>query len=974
MHDCDWVWPWRVDKPAAAKPDPGVALDRWLDQRLLYRHRHDLYGVLASIDERLARNEVVPELNEEVVAEAVLRFLQSADADPKDQSRVRMPVHKARIFLEYFSRRFRLYCREHQLREVRIPLIREFSLDDGMLNGDLFVDLANYRQCTKALCDAMTRLVLDDTRASITSADCLVLIASSAALYGGLPFEAQWQGVVASLAHPLKSDGRIIWFDLDEPTPCRWIADPMTEGLLRQLLTRQFLPIKGSMPSPDVLRKAMKELLALSAAPTTIGRVIARAVIAMHSRYFPPDVAAIRQGVIANTPVPHEPWMRWLLGTRHAAPRERIVLRAPQVHSRSQVTTLMELGLFKVIEGVRDAVAFNPKALRQEGHAQEQSRNRLSYHTKALRVLSVQEQALIAVFKEAGQLGRERQSFAFGLICYAKDLVELGGAKRVQLAASTIANYVAHIFNHLETLHYKNLVEMDTLGRAEAYSNAIRLNGFKHGRVDLRTAFEGFERSILRHMDLEDEVDWGLIPGRSLEKHLPRADANLIGHGLYRCLFEGVAEQAQSSALAQMAGVLLIVMYHFGLRTGEAVELTANAIEFNADFCVSVRVTRSQLTSRKSGNALRTVGPVKLPFDEYEYLQCFVSERLARASGRKRERSGAYLFDPSNAGRLEAANQAMRFVVEMLREVSGDPNLRARHFRHTFVSNLFVSGRNNINGEGGSPGRDEWQRTWMSGHASPDTGIISYTHLAEVAHYYCTCRLLDAEASLGLLSRLAGNAERSLERHLLRVANSPSNHIAEKYLAALRENFPCTKLLVVPTARAAYTFLVSAPILSHSLNRMDWRAVWEIYAMARVGKKIEDDDCTQIIWRRVRALEKKGLLAPRSRRPELDDECKDVIDRIWTGFEKNDVFGKLLPQVVEGLSNARSKVRLPAGIATQIEDKFRAAGLRSLTSSTSSAGYRYLFVKSADGTQFRTAWMELVLFLSCVYGGDTGQE
>lgn len=962
--------------PATPKPEPGPVLDAWLEHRMLYQHRALLRDVLDQIDARIALNQCVPDLDEESVASAILDFLQPANEEGASVPVVRMPMHKARIFLEYFSRRFRQYTTHHHLREVRIPLIREFALDTGVLEGRFFDHIRAYKAYSKAL-----RIAIDQKIIGISSStpppieDCAALIAGSAALFGALPFEAQWQAIVAHCTKPLMSDGQIIWFDLEEPHVCRWIADPVTEGVLRRLTKSGFLPFKDTVPSVDALRKAMKSLLSLPGPLSAIERDLRNAIVGMQGRYFAPDVAAISQGILPNTPLASEPWLRWLTATRHAVPRERISLRVSRVYRAPQVSTVLELETATVIQRIRDAVKSDPREQRRQGDRRDGSEGRLNYHDRALRNLNEQESALIDIFRVAGLLGCERQTYAYGLLCFARDLILLGGAKRAKLADGTIANYVALASNHLTKLHFSNLLQLETDKRQEIYSEAIRAHGLAKGRTDVRTALEGFERSILRNMDIEDEVDWSLVPGRSREMHLPKSDANLIDMALYRCVFGVLHSRSQMSVFFEMALVLLVVLYRFGLRVGEAVELKVADIYLHSDQAISIKVTRSDLTSRKSFNALRVVGPERLPKDEVTFLRNYVEDRREEKLGRDREKILAYLFSTSGTSQLEHVEQAKKLLIDLVRDVSGDPNLRIRHFRHSFISGMFIDGRNPFEKVEQKKPASEWRRVLASGHASPDTSIISYTHLVEVAHYNDTIRLFVQEVPFDFMSRLAGNASRSLERRLVGEGRRTTEQIAVRYLASLRSNYECSDVLQHFAGRTPYPRLVPQDNVLDpvSLLGMDWQLAWQIYAAARVGKCFGDGDQARVLQRRVRALEKKGEVQRRSRRrPQINTKCMMALSRLWEELKSDTATRQALRELPSHIDNARSRMRLPAQIATMLEVKLRDAGVDGVASSPSSSRHRWLYVQDGnDG--FETGWMEMLLFL-CVCLTDAGEE
>ena len=967
----DWMPPWRVERPERAKPLPGPEREVWLEHRLLYRSSRTLKHVLDRIDPAIARNEPVTALDEEAVTVALLEFLQGPPPDDASRSLAhsRMPLHKARVFLDYFTRGFTRYCLAHELRQPRLPLIREFSLDEGSLSAGIFDMLRTYRRCVRALIDKIDHLFNNEgsTAVSLSPEDAAALIVCSSALFGGLVRKTHWEALAAALGQPLRSSGSVVWFWFDRPRPYRWIADPVTEAILRRLWEQQPLPVpQGTKLSA----KSIRWLLGLDAghsSPLTSLEDIARVALVRH---FAPDVAAIAQGVIPNTPLAEEPWLRLISGTRHRAPRATIALTLPRIMPAAHADTLQQVAIQEIIDGVTAAVHWDPTARRKGGSTATGDHGARKYASQATLALRTCEGNLEQLFARAGQPDGHRRTFAYGLICYARDLIELGGLKVRELAPSTISNYIGIVRNHLARLRFADLVELGTEARAEAYREDIHRQIVKDRSIH-RTAFEGFERSILRHMDIADEVDWATIPGRARQRHLPAADANVLDPALYRHVFEALETPARDAPIAALARALLVILYRFGLRTGEAAEVTAGALTIHAGGRASLRVTRSELTSRKSANAIRLVGPVDIPADELAYLTEYCESRAAGAARRGRDRAHTYLFGTGGTDKLEHVEPAQRLVIDALREAAGDPNLRPRHFRHSFVSRFYLSGRDVLGcfeQAGAGTTVSEWSRAYATGHASPDTGIVSYTHVNEIAHYHYACQLVSDEAPLSFLSRLAGNDARSLERTRLRTPAQIG--ITDIFLQALRRNVPGANIENALTHRTAYPQLRFQPIGTEiqgvGVERLSWACAWEVYANARVGRT--SDDMTEqagLIRARVRQLEMCGRLVRRmKRRPQLAPDEQAAAALVWQALPDEPELQGLVNAAADWLRPRGRKILMPAEIAHPLIQRFRQAGLTRLEMRAGTSQRSWIRCPTAAGDN-GTGWLEFLAFLAC---------
>ncbi len=967
-----WAPPWRVDRPANVRPPPGPDREAWLDHRLLFRTSHALKAVLDRIHPAIALNERISTLDEEAVTVALLEFLESTTAPGSDDSRKpRITPRKARVFLDYFVRGFRRYCQNHGLRQPRLPLIREFSLDEGALFSDAFDSLREYRRYIQRLTEKIDQLLIDPKSPTVTPEMVAALVVCSGALFGGLVRKEHWEALATALNKPLVRTGTLFCFLFDQPEPYRWIADPITEALLRRLGAR------GLLPLPEATKTTAKSIglmLGIDGRGESALSRLVRAVRAAHVRHFAPDVASVAQGLIPNTPLADEPWLRLISGTRHPATRAKIELTIPRVIPKAQADTVQQVAIEGIIEEVALALRWDPKARRRQDNSEsDNQQGAKKFATDAKVAIRACEGKLAQLYARAGHPNGYLRTFAYGLLCYARDLLELGGLKIRELAPSTISGYVGIVRTHLAQLHFSDLVELGTDARTEAYRNSIRQQ-LAQDRPIHRTALEGFERSILRHMDLTDEVDWASIPGRAKRRHLPAADANLIDPKLYRHVFEALDVPARHNLIIELARALWVILYRFGLRTGEAAEVTVGALILSGTGRhASLRVTRSELTSRKSKNALRRVGPIELPADEITFLRDYSEQRISGAAKRGRDRAESFLFATGTSHKLTHVELAQEYLIEMVRQMAGDPNLRPRHLRHSFVSRLFLSGRDCLDcfetfatGAAGN----EWWRTYATGHASPETGIVSYTHVNELAHYHYVRQLITDEVPLVFLSRLAGNDARSLERDQLRAA--AKRPVVEAFLQSLRKSFPCSNVPNALDHRIDYPTVAlqrEPDLVEEETYRPNWEEAWAIYADARVGKTSCDmGEHATTIRARIQELEARERLVRRAkRRPQLDAEERAAAAAIWRTLPDDPSICALLAESVEWLRPRGRQIVMPADLAHALERLLQTSGLTRMQSRQGGSQRRWLWCPDANG-QFSTAWLELVAFLYCGTG------
>lgn len=965
-----WTAPWCVERPAKKRPPLGEERETWLEQRLLFRSAHALIDVLDRIDPAIARNEPITELDEDAVTIALLEFLepQSSVSDAPGDRLKRMALHKARVFLRYFDRGFRSYCSQHGLRPPRLPLIRELGADEGVLRADTFELLRQWRNCAGALLGTVQERILTTTASPPSPELVSTLLVCSAAVFGGLAQRRHWEALNEKLAYPIQRTGDLIVFHFDEQPAYRWIADPVTEALFRRCWHNGLLPVRGK---PKLSAPAIKDVLQLQGPTGKTLLTLEQLVRAAHVRYFAPDIAAIAQGHIHNTPLPEEPWLRVLSGRRHPAERTKVSLPLPRSKPSAPPETLEQVELQQIIDAIAKAVRWDPTDLRKraddaaklkDGHGVQR------YFANARVALRAAQSKLEQIYIKVGRPGAHSNSFTYGLLRYACDLIELGGQKVRRLAPSTVDNYVRIVRIHLPRLKFTDLTAIGTQAREEAYRTDIRQQLIKD-RADHRTAFEGFERSLLRHMEMIDEVDWATIPGRANERHLPKVDANLVDPALYRHVFESLNTPAQHHPIAMIARALLLLLYRFGLRTGEAAEVTSGALILHTDQRASLRVKRSKLTSRKSGNAMRVVGPIDLTEAEYEFIKEYKEQRAGDAAQRGRDRATAHLFSAPGSNSLEHVETAQELLIEMLRAACGDTHLRLRHLRHSFVSRRFLAGRDPLQViepvAHSQTSNGAWERTFSTGHASPETGIVSYTHTAELAHYYYACQMAEAEVPSQFLSRLANKDDRTLERTAHRRGEGGAK--VQMFREAMRRSYPCAELHDWLDHRTHYTQVelgaTADPVLSETC-RLSWDLAWTVYAAARVGRIAGGpSDHAQHIRQRVRELDAQGLLVTRlKRRPQLGPQEAAAAAALWQQMPGDHSLKHLLSIASGCLRPRGGQLLLPANAANHLVQQLQNSGLIRMESQPAKMRQRWMRNPDPDG-KLDTAWIELLAFL-----------
>ena len=789
--------PWVIPRPGH-KPPPGPERSTWLDMNLLYRHRDGLYDILDRISPALRQNQSTL-LEHESVAIAILQFLEEVNASTAGAATLV-------VLLRYFQQGFRQYCRQHRLKSVRIPLVEELGLEDGLLDGDVLNAATRHQAIVDCWIARTTRMI--DSKATPTGREIVETIGMSAALFGGLALPWQWEHLIEALARPIQTARQFIGFDFRRNDRFhRWIADPVTEALIRRFTHLGHLPLSTDVDGPEHFKKYIADYLppagqSKRCSSSDAMRQLEFAVKGALIRFFAPVVASIALGQLATTALPELAWRRLMTGPvpkREEAPGISV---QPTLHT-NQHKELSDPVAWRYIRTLKEKLAWNPEEKRKAGleDSSESPQVRIKYISSIKVESAGLRRDILQHYRNQGLDGQA--SYAMALCHFTDDLIGSGGPRKESLAPATISSYFGSIWERLPALAVADLREVSVETRQEAYLNAIMLTS-DCSRGGVEVAIQLFERTLCSHFDLDESVDWSQLPLTS--RHVSQdVDANLVDAASYKILWttleQLVCNLEEYRVLWQ---ALALLLYRFGLRRGEAHEITLADIQFAPDRQLRLHIPPSRLTTRKSRSSIREIGPVTLPEAEWCVMEKLVALRKKEATYRNALRD-VYLFArPGHGSQLLDAKTLFDPITKLLHWITGDTSLRIHHFRHGLASRLFAAGRSPL------PEIDEllhrhgpwlecfrqdgaWVRAFELGHISPMESITTYCHTAELVQYNYSCQLVSETMTHRTLSALAGLSDRSLERamHRQRVGNLETLDAAiELALGSIRQRWP----------------------------------------------------------------------------------------------------------------------------------------------------------------------------------------
>lgn len=784
--------PWVIPKPGP-RPVPGPARTAWLQACALYRHRDDLYALLDKIDPLLRKNQLVP-LGRDRVALTVLEFLE----DPAKE--LSKPA-SATAVLHYLHDAFKRYGAHHGVKTPYLPLVHELGLEDGLLDGDALANYALHRALVDVWQEQWCRWW--SVSATPSKAELAGALLMSAALFGGLPVRAHWQSLLTLLSKPVMTNGQFIWFDLElNKKMYRWIADPVTEVLIRRFTAEGKLPWLSSSGKVD-LQLADLSHYVLKGSSTrgdqSFFDLLERAARGALIHHYALDVAAIALGLTENTALPKTAWHRLI--SADTRPRGS----APQisVDPKSFQPTGMQIEdvtIWNQIHDIKRETIWEPSVNRASGVLDSSKVARTDYFSRVSKAIA---EIKVAIQRHYAALGLDGSGCYSRVLCqFVEDLLNRGGLRADKLSPATIYSYVCDIDGVAGRLAVPDMRLLSAEDRQAIYADAIA-EAKSGNRGGLEVSLQLFECSMDRLLDLDGEVDWSALPLSTPRR--ARVDANLVTPQDYWYLLDLLDEVAcDTDAFRAAWRTLTMLLYRFGLRRGEAHELTLADVHELQGRQVVIHVRELRMSSLKTKRAVRQVGPIVLSAKELAILRGLIEARQRELAFRDDLRD-VYLFArPDHGSQLLDSETLFAPITTLLKWTTGDSSMRIHHFRHGFASRLFITGRSPLGSLDESAQRSSqwmssfrldggWLRAYELGHVSPYESVASYCHTTELAHYHFSKGLLPSVLPQEILSKLAGLSDRSLERACHREKSAQclaSVRAAEIMLESARRRWP----------------------------------------------------------------------------------------------------------------------------------------------------------------------------------------
>lgn len=176
-------------------------------------------------------------------------------------------------------------------------------------------------------------------------------------------------------------------------------------------------------------------------------------------------------------------------------------------------------------------------------------------------------------------------------------------------------------------------------------------------------------------------------------------DANIITETEYQLLYQFLKSQKNTSLIAHAQLIVLILGYRCGLRISEVRHLqlvdlqypgmlkifSSEQSEHLGRYAATLLIRGDQFNKLKSSSSRRQL-PLNILMSSQERIELLSYHQAQRVKVGKRKVSGKFIFSEDNGKTPMDFTELQRSLHEQMRQLTGDPDLRFHHLRHSFAS------------------------------------------------------------------------------------------------------------------------------------------------------------------------------------------------------------------------------------------------------------------------------------------------
>lgn len=259
------------------------------------------------------------------------------------------------------------------------------------------------------------------------------------------------------------------------------------------------------------------------------------------------------------------------------------------------------------------------------------------------------------------------------------------GKKRKYTRISTVITYLSKIGKTLlEQARDSDFLKLEPEEIEKLYIDALDSRSIKN-RTSRALIFKDFHQSIQKISNLP-KIDWYAVDPNIGNKDIS-VNANIISMREYSKTMSLLSsDEDSSSSDRDVNQLILLFCYRAGMRSGEVCHLQITDIDTH-EWIIHIRT--SHYYTLKTTNSNRRVKVADLFSDEEKKL---VIEQIERIKQYYPDQEKAWLFSDKSALKcLLYMDACLNRVRETLRLVTGDPNIRLHHCRHSFANYLLLS-------------------------------------------------------------------------------------------------------------------------------------------------------------------------------------------------------------------------------------------------------------------------------------------
>ncbi|MEJ1379034.1 MAG: site-specific integrase [Candidatus Sedimenticola sp. (ex Thyasira tokunagai)] len=259
------------------------------------------------------------------------------------------------------------------------------------------------------------------------------------------------------------------------------------------------------------------------------------------------------------------------------------------------------------------------------------------------------------------------------------------GTRRKKVKATTIDTYLRLVFGSvIEVCSELPFLSLDGDDYEDLYMSCVL--GRQYSRYDRGGRLEEFHYFVTSTYAVDDDINWQEI--RQTKEPLPAAAQYLFPHE-YALLLKLIDESDQLTIIEKAyVQFLAIVIYRFGLRSGEVFRLRLCDIQLDGHGSCIIQVRNSIHGETKSLAGVRQV-PLVEEMTDHEKLVFFGVLDASRTVG-EIDSNALIMVDKRNPRVAYRKHEIRGILGQALKLITGETSIRPHSLRHTWLTRIMA--------------------------------------------------------------------------------------------------------------------------------------------------------------------------------------------------------------------------------------------------------------------------------------------